>query len=94
MHEKLHGATKTDNSAGASRNHEQTCSETGVLRKHQRKGEKQSVGPGAATPDKIMHGFTLKGYHWTYTMIEGERVSGRTMGRSKVIENIAIDISG
>ena len=70
-----------------SRNYEKTCSETGVLRQRQRRGEQCRVGPGATTPDKITHAFTLKGYHWAYAMLEGERVSGKTMGRSKVIEN-------
>ena len=44
---------KTDCSDNESRNHEQTSGETGVLRQHQRMGEKRSVGPGADTPDKI-----------------------------------------
>ena len=58
-----------------------------MLRQRKNKRKQQSAGPGAATPDKITHGFTLKGYHWAYAMLEGERVSGGVMGRSKVIEN-------
>ena len=78
---------KTDCSEGERRNHEQTCRETGVIRQRQRVGEKRDVAPGADTPDKITHAFTLKGYHWAYAMLEGERAGRDTMGRSKVIEN-------
>ena len=78
---------KTDCSEGECRNHEQTCRETGVIRQRQRVSEKRGVGPGADAPEKITHAFTLKGYHWAYAMLEGERAEGGTMGRSKVIEN-------
>ena len=80
-------AQKTDSSDGVSRNNEKTCSETGVLRQRQRRSAQCCVEPGATTPDKITHAFTLKGYHWAYAMLEGERVSEDTMSRSKVIEN-------
>ena len=72
---------------GVSRNHEQTCSETGVLRQRHSRSAQRKAETGATTPDKITHAFTLKGYHWAYAMLEGERMNGETMGRSKVIEN-------
>ena len=78
------GSQKTDCSEGECRNHEQTCRETGVIRQHQSVSEKRCVGPGADAPEKITHAFTLKGHHWAYAMLEGERAGGGTMGRSKV----------
>ena len=88
--ESTQSSTRQENRDGsdeASRNHEKTRNETEVRKQNKRKKEQKGVGPGAETPNKITHCFTLKGYHWAYAMLEGEREREGVMGSSKVIEN-------